>query len=108
MDLIAEVIQSINWIEIIKSAIVIGVWEGSKLGFKKLARMNPKIYLKIVVPLLTGTILLLFPSTIATTLSIDMWIVYVAGALLVFIVILPYLIFFTSWVRWKKSVWKKG
>jgi len=110
LDLFAEILQSIDLVSLIKYAIAIGLWEGSKLAFKKLARKNPRIYLRYILPILTGTIFLLSPESIASAFHIDIWIVYVAGGLLIFIVLLPYLIYFVAWARAKKDAiqnWKK-
>lgn len=110
MDLLSEIIHGINWVEFLKYALAVGIWEAGKIIVKKFARMNPIIYFKKFLPFLVGTIMLLAPESLSSTLNIATWILYITGAILIAIVILPYVIKIIGWLKVKKDAiqnWKK-
>lgn len=88
-EIINGIMQSINIVQLIGYAITIGVWELTKMSVKKLAHVNPVVYMKIVI-LLTGIAFVSFAADFADLLHIALWQIYALGGFLTFIIVLPY------------------
>jgi len=102
MDIIGMILNQIDWIQLILYAAVVAVWEGLKLGIKKLAQVKPQVYIKFLIPIL-GIVFLFASDTIASRLNAESWYILLAGIGLVSVSILLYL-----W-RWRHVIlrWKE-
>lgn len=103
MDLIGMILKQIDWVQFIVYAAVVAIWEGFKLGIKKLAQIKPQVYIKFLIPILS-VIFLVAADTIANRLNVESWYILLAGGGLLFVFVLSY-----AWrvknavIRWKEK-----